>query len=100
MPSGLVLGGLALLVRAHKAYPDLPEAAAACIKAGINHFLDRHKPAVTEALSRGLLKEADIDQGHPGQAGRNHQQARGNQLGRARTCGRRFGYVVVVTDGW
>ncbi len=55
-------GGLALLVRAHKAYPDLPTAAAACIKAGINHFLDRHKPAVTEALSRGLLKEADIDQ--------------------------------------
>jgi beta-glucosidase len=55
-------GGLALLVRAHKAYPDPPEAAAACIKAGINHFLDRHKPAVTEALSRGLLKDADIDQ--------------------------------------
>ncbi len=49
-------------MRAHKAFPDLPTAAAACIKAGINHFLDRHKPAVTEALSRGLLKEADIDQ--------------------------------------
>jgi beta-glucosidase len=55
-------GGLRLLVTAHKAFPDLPEAAAACIKAGINHFLDRHKPAVTEALTRGLLKEADIDQ--------------------------------------
>ena len=47
---------------AHKAYPDLPAAAAACIKAGINHFLDRHKEAVTEALQRGLIQEADVDQ--------------------------------------
>jgi beta-glucosidase len=42
-------------------FPDLPAAAAACIKAGINHFLDRHKEAVTEALSRGLVTEADLD---------------------------------------
>ncbi len=54
-------GGLRLLVSAHHAFPDLPAAAAACIKAGINHFLDRHKEAVTEALERGLLTEADID---------------------------------------
>jgi beta-glucosidase len=46
----------------HKAFPDLPAAAAACIKAGINHFLDRHKEAVTQALARGLITEADIDQ--------------------------------------
>jgi beta-glucosidase len=55
-------GGLRLLMTAHKAFPDLPAAAAACIKAGINHFLDRHKEAVAEALKRGLLSEADIDQ--------------------------------------
>jgi beta-glucosidase len=54
-------GGLGLLVSAHKAFPDLPSAAAACVKAGINHFLDRHKEAVTEALRRGLLTEADLD---------------------------------------
>jgi beta-glucosidase len=54
-------GGLRLLVSAHHAFPDLPAAAAACIKAGINHFLDRHKEAVMEALERGLLTEADID---------------------------------------
>ena len=40
-------GGLRLLVSDHKAFPDLPAAAAACVKAGINHFLDRHKEAVT-----------------------------------------------------
>ena len=55
-------GGLRLLVTDHKAFPDLPAAAAACVKAGINFFLDRHKEAVTEAVKRGLLTEGDIDQ--------------------------------------
>ncbi|HPG16345.1 MAG TPA: glycoside hydrolase family 3 C-terminal domain-containing protein [Opitutaceae bacterium] len=54
-------GGLHLLVDQHKAFPDLPTAAAACLKAGINHFLDRHKEAVTEAVKRGLVTEADLD---------------------------------------
>ncbi len=54
-------GGLRLLVSDHKAFPDLPAAAAACIKAGINHFLDRHKQPVSEALERGLLGETEID---------------------------------------
>jgi beta-glucosidase len=54
-------GGLRLLLTAHKAFPDLPTAAAACMKAGINHFLDRQKQPVTEAIQRGLLTEAEID---------------------------------------
>ncbi|MFT3831550.1 MAG: glycoside hydrolase family 3 C-terminal domain-containing protein [Opitutaceae bacterium] len=54
-------GGLRLLVEKHKAFPDLATAAAACVKAGINHFLDKHKEAVTEAVARGLLTEADLD---------------------------------------
>jgi beta-glucosidase len=55
-------GGLRLLVSDHKAFPDLPSAAAACIKAGINQFLDRQKAPVTEAVQRGLLTETEIDQ--------------------------------------
>lgn len=55
-------GGLRLLVSDHKAFPDLPSAAAACIKAGINQFLDRQKDPVTEAVQRGLLTESEIDQ--------------------------------------
>jgi beta-glucosidase len=55
-------GGLRLLVSDHKAFPDLPSAAAACVKAGINFFLDRHREAVTDALQRGLLREADLDE--------------------------------------
>jgi beta-glucosidase len=54
-------GGLRLLVSDHKAFPDLPSAAAACVKAGINHFLDRHQEPVAEAVARGLLTEADLD---------------------------------------
>jgi beta-glucosidase len=54
-------GGLRLLVSDHKAFPDLSRAAAACIKSGINHFLDRHKEPVTQAIERGLLSEADLD---------------------------------------
>jgi beta-glucosidase len=54
-------GGLRLLVSDHEAYPDRAEAAAATIHAGINHFLDRHTEAVSEALERGLLEETDLD---------------------------------------
>jgi len=54
--------GLRLLVTDHKAFPDLATAAAASIKAGINHFLDQHKEPVTEAVKRGLLTEAEIDE--------------------------------------
>ncbi len=54
-------GGLRLLFEKHRAFPDLPTAAAACVKAGINHFLDQHKEAVTEAVQRGLLSEAELD---------------------------------------
>ena len=55
-------GGLGLLVTAHRAFPDLAAAAAACIKAGINHFLDEHQEPVAEAVERGLLAETEIDE--------------------------------------
>ncbi|MEY2932243.1 MAG: hypothetical protein RL033_2992, partial [Pseudomonadota bacterium] len=54
-------GGLRLLVSDHEAFPDLATAAAACVKAGINQFLDRHVEPVSEAVQRGLLSEAEID---------------------------------------
>jgi beta-glucosidase len=54
-------GGLRLLVTDHKAFPDLPAAAAACVKAGVNHFLDPQKAPVSDAVTRGLLTEADLD---------------------------------------
>lgn len=53
-------GGLSHLVDEHKVFPDIATATAACIKAGINLFLDR-VDGVKEALARDLLTEADID---------------------------------------
>ncbi len=54
-------GAYRLLVNAHHYYPTLAEAAAGCIKAGINQFLDTYKPGTMEALQKKLITEADID---------------------------------------
>jgi len=54
-------GAYRQLVTAHHYYPTLAEAAAGCIKAGINQFLDTYKPGTMEALQKGLVTEADID---------------------------------------
>jgi beta-glucosidase len=54
-------GALSQLVTAHKSFPDLDEAAAASIKAGITVFLDRYPQAVRQALDKGLITEGDID---------------------------------------
>jgi beta-glucosidase len=56
-------GGLRLLVSDQQAFPDLATAAAACIKAGINQFLDKYVEPITEAIARGLLVERDLDLG-------------------------------------
>ncbi|WP_397546453.1 glycoside hydrolase family 3 C-terminal domain-containing protein [Rhodothermus marinus] len=54
-------GAMRLLVEGHHYYPDLPMAAAASLRAGINQFLDRFREPVTQALAEGLLTEADLD---------------------------------------
>jgi beta-glucosidase len=53
-------GALPNLVRA-KSTSRINEAAAACVKAGINQFLDNHREGVNGALAANLLAEADID---------------------------------------
>lgn len=55
-------GGFRHLVDSHKYYPDYPEAAAACIKAGITMFLDFYKPALQETMKKGLVTEEEIDE--------------------------------------
>ncbi len=54
-------GAFQLLVSDHKYYPDLNKAAAACVRAGINQFLDRYREAVDGALANGYMTEATID---------------------------------------
>jgi beta-glucosidase len=52
---------LQFLVSAHRAYPDLYQAAAAAVHAGITQFLGDYADSVRGAVERGLLGEADID---------------------------------------
>jgi len=54
-------GALGLLITEHKSFPDKEHGSAAAVKAGINRFLDRYKPELTQALKDGLLTEADMD---------------------------------------
>jgi beta-glucosidase len=60
-------GSLPALVRAHKAFPDEVQAAAAAVKAGINQFIDRYQTDLTSALSSNLLTEADITENVKGE---------------------------------
>ncbi|HEY2408596.1 MAG TPA: glycoside hydrolase family 3 C-terminal domain-containing protein [Polyangiaceae bacterium] len=53
-------GAYKMLLTEHHYYPDKYEAAAACVRAGINQFLDDYKEGVTGAVERGLLSEAEI----------------------------------------
>jgi beta-glucosidase len=54
-------GSLPNLVSRHHYFTNAVEAAAACVKAGVNQFLDNQRPGVNGALSNNLLTEAEID---------------------------------------
>lgn len=54
-------GAFTHLVNSHKYFDDFPEAAAACIEAGITMFLDDYKPALRQAHKEGLVSEEQID---------------------------------------
>ncbi len=54
-------GAFRRLVDSHHYYPDYPEAAAACIKAGITMFLDRYKEELLQAIDRKLVTEEEIN---------------------------------------
>jgi beta-glucosidase len=54
-------GAYTMLVTAHKYFKTPEEAAAACIKAGINQFLDKYEDGMNTALAKKMLVEADLD---------------------------------------
>jgi beta-glucosidase len=54
-------GAYTMLVTKHRLFHSKDEAAAACIKAGINQFLDEHPRGTRGALHKGLLTDADLD---------------------------------------
>ncbi len=54
-------GALTNMVIRHKYFPDMDEASAGAIHAGINQFLDRYREGVTSALEKKLVSPAEID---------------------------------------
>ena len=54
-------GAVTLLVNPRHLFPNQEAAVVACIKAGINQFLDRYRDEVKAALQDGSLKESEID---------------------------------------
>jgi beta-glucosidase len=54
-------GALTNMVTQHKYYPDINEASAGAIHAGINQFLDRYRDGVNTALDKKLINLAEID---------------------------------------
>ncbi len=54
-------GALTNMVTEHKYFPDLDQAAAGALHAGINQFLDRYHEPVTGAIAKKLVNESEID---------------------------------------
>jgi beta-glucosidase len=54
-------GAVTLLVNPRHAFPNHEAAVVACIKNGINQFLDKYADETRAALKDGSLTEADID---------------------------------------
>ncbi|MGD0154754.1 MAG: glycoside hydrolase family 3 C-terminal domain-containing protein [Terracidiphilus sp.] len=54
-------GAVKLLVNPRHLFPDQKAAVVACLKAGINQFLDVYKDQTRDALKDGEITEAEID---------------------------------------
>ncbi len=54
-------GAVKLLVNPRKAFPTQKDAIVACLKAGINQFLETYKDEVIAALKDGSITASDID---------------------------------------
>jgi beta-glucosidase len=54
-------GAMTNMVTKHKYYPDMDEASAGAIHAGINQFLDKYRDGVKGAIDKKLVNLAEID---------------------------------------
>ena len=54
-------GAVRNMVEKHKYYPDMKQAVAACVKMGVNQFLDGYRDGLREALESKAIAASDID---------------------------------------
>jgi beta-glucosidase len=55
-------GAVTLLVDPRHLYPNQEAAAVACLKAGINQYLDKYSDELHAAMKDGSIKESDLDE--------------------------------------
>src|ERR1019366_8674322 len=55
-------GALTNMVTQHKYFPDIDQATAGAIHAGINRFLDKYRDGATQAIKKNLVKPAELDE--------------------------------------
>lgn len=53
-------GALTNMVTQHKYFPDINQATAGAIHAGINQFLDKYRDGATQAIKKNLVKPAEL----------------------------------------
>jgi beta-glucosidase len=54
-------GAVRNMVTRHRYYPDMKQAVAACVRTGVNQFLDGYREGLHEALESKAITEKDID---------------------------------------
>ena len=54
-------GAVHNMVTKHRYFPNMQQAVAACVKNGVNQFLDGYQPGLREALESKTITEKDID---------------------------------------
>jgi beta-glucosidase len=54
-------GAVRNMVNKHKYFPDMQQAVAACVKAGVNQFLDGYQEGLRAALESKAIAEQDVD---------------------------------------
>jgi beta-glucosidase len=54
-------GAVRNMVTKHRYFPNMQQAVAACVKNGVNQFLDGYQPGLHEALESKAITEKDID---------------------------------------
>jgi beta-glucosidase len=55
-------GALTNMVTAHKYFPDIDQATAGAIHAGINQFLDKYREGANGAIAKKLVNTGEIDE--------------------------------------
>lgn len=54
-------GAVRNMVTKHRYFPDMTQAVAACVKIGVNQFLDGYRDGLHDALETHRITEQDID---------------------------------------